>query len=138
MAPARLHEGSQQTSHILLVAALSKGKGIVDKLSGPYQCGVSQAIQYLLYEVQHVICFPKYAHPFPFQLSNVLSYHRKKLSQLHPRQNLGFIHIYIYVSPLVNSNQSELTLLVKVYRTLINIIISYSKGLHRAVKCRWQ
>lgn len=41
----------------------------------------------------------------------------------------------MYVSPFVNSDQTELTLLVKVYRTLINIIISYSEGLHRAVKC---
>lgn len=42
----------------------------------------------------------------------------------------------MYISPFFNSNQTELTLLVKVYRTSINVIISYSEGLHRAVKCR--
>lgn len=38
------------------------------------RCGVPQAVQHLAYEVQHIICFPKHVHPFPFQLSNILSY----------------------------------------------------------------
>lgn len=41
---------------------------------------------------------------------------------------------HVYITAFANSNQTELTLLVTVYRILI--IISYSEGLHRAVKCR--
>lgn len=42
----------------------------------------------------------------------------------------------MHMAQFANSNQIELTLLVKVYGTLINVIIGYSEGLHRAVKCR--
>lgn len=44
----------------------------LDKLSGTSRRGISQAVQYLEWKVDHPICFPQEAHPFPFQLSNFI------------------------------------------------------------------
>lgn len=95
-------------------------------------CGVPQPIRYLVYEVQHIICFPKSVHPFPFQLSNI---YLTVVQETFPAASKTEFRIPTYIS--IYKFKSDWVNLVGYGLKNFNITISYSGGLHRAVKCRW-